>query len=98
MKIKNGKVIANEIVDEFKTTKVIQIDLKTKRAEVDIGSDGQVPFLSLFPSESSVHLDKNAKSDFTFISFPEYSGWNILMAEVRKYSLYVVFTRDTFVG
>jgi len=98
MKIKNGKVVANGTINEFKTIKAIQIDLKTKWAGVSCGSVGQVPFVSLSPNESSIHLDKKAESDYTFISFPEYSGWDILIAEVRKYSLYVVFTRDTFVG
>lgn len=94
--ISEGKVKVNEINKGnpyfFEKTKVMLIDLHTKRAEVGIMYSNNIPHISLCPSEDSVHLVES-KNEFTDISFPEYEGWMILMAQVVKYSLYITFAK-----
>ena len=92
--VSKGKVEVNEREPYFfKKTKVILVDLHTKRAETAICSFNDIPAILLSPTEDSVHLSKS-KNEFTELSFPEFKGWNILTAQVVKYNLYITFVKE----
>ncbi len=94
--VSKGKVEVNSkcMAYFFKKTKVIMIDLHTKRAEAGIGYDNNnIPMIFLCPTEDSVHLSKS-KNEFTELSFPEFKGWRILTAQVVKYNLYITFVKE----
>ena len=97
MKVSRGgpiRVNKNCPIYEYKKTKVIIVDLNTKRAAVITGSNpGDIPFIALMIAEDTVYENKKAKKLSTEITFPEYKGWSILQAEVCKYCLAITFVK-----
>ena len=85
--------ISNRAYHPYKQRRIISIDMDTKRGEVCIGSNGNIPCVILFKSEGTCYENKKAKCEATEITFPEFKGWNICLAEISKYTLFVGFIK-----
>lgn len=97
--ITRGKVRVNEEAKpyDFKFCKTVCIDLHTKRADImGEGSDNDIPVIFLEPNEDSIHLDEKTNEELTEITFPEFKGWSILLADVQKYTLFITFVKYEF--
>lgn len=54
-----------------------------------------IPSIYIEANEDSLYLNKKInKKELTCIEFPTYSNWNILIANICKYSLYVCLVKD----
>jgi len=71
----------------------IEIDMHTKRAVVDGGeSGGEFPVVCIGADDETLHLDTRATTD-TRVSFPDYPGWDVFLAECTRYTCRVVLVR-----
>lgn len=63
----------------------IFVDLHSKRCDVD-DCDGQIRIRAI--PDISLHLDESKPIDAeTIIELPEFSGWEVFLAEISKYTL-----------
>lgn len=100
MKIKSqGKVALSDMkYYTLDNTITILIDLKAKRAEIlGVGTHHEngesTPLISLSYSNETIYLDDSYNDNITEISFPEYNGYDILWANISKYTLTITFGR-----
>ena len=71
----------------------IEIDMHTKRAVVDGGeSSGEFPVVCIGADDETLHLDTRATTN-TRVSFPDYPGWDVDVAECTRYTCRVVLVR-----
>lgn len=95
-----GAVRVNEshAIDYHENIKMLHVDLKSKRAQVDLfGSDWSssvtgdtihIPFVRLSATDETLHLDNSKdRSSVTELSFPDLVGWDILCADITRYTL-----------
>ena len=101
-----GAVRVNEspAIDYHENVKMLHVDLKSKRAQVDLfGTDwcvsepentSHIPFVRLSATDETIHLDNSKdKSSVTELSFPDLAGWDIIFADVSRYTLTILFKK-----
>lgn len=95
-----GAVIANDngvVYRESEDICIVCMDLETERARTSgtgFGG-GDPPNVFLEATEGSIHLHKEkSRDEVTVVSFPEFVGWTIFMADVSRYTLSLTFLKD----
>lgn len=83
-----GEIIVNsgwEVPGEYK---VLSFDLHSKYSEIlSWGSEDEYPFVLLWANERTLKTDEGMKNQPTEIKLKDYRGWNVLGADVGRYSL-----------
>ena len=91
--VRSGKVVVNNSF-EAPNARVLYVDLQSKRADVFCtGSNGLIPMVILCATSETLHLDEQNLEEHTEIEFPEFKEWQIVCAEVARYTLYIAFTK-----
>jgi len=96
-----GEVIVNDgiVYRKYDDIVALEIDLHSKHAEISAtgGSpDGETIILEA--NENTMHINKmegEIWEKYTILKFPDYRGWTLFASELSRYTLYVVFTRNT---
>lgn len=73
----------------------IVVDLDSKRCDVqndDFGEDG-APRVWIRATDISLHLTEYATNKYTIISFPEFAGWTVWLADISRYTLRVCLVK-----
>ncbi len=73
----------------------IEVDLGSKRASIfswGTGDDAEVPAVWLERTEETLHTTRLKRE--TIVSFPEFTGWRVYLAEAGKYTLRVVLVKE----
>lgn len=73
----------------------IELDMHSKYAAVsciEYGSDGGSPVVHIGADERTLHTNTSTDVD-TQVSFPDYAGWDVFVAECTRYTCRVVLVR-----
>lgn len=93
-----GAPVPNQAYEYFRGrwVRLVEIDMQSKYCEVmATGGGPNGPSVFLIAGTDSLHLDETKPRDaYTAIEFPEYKGWDIWTAEISRYSLRLVLTKD----
>lgn len=88
------------VIMKRKGLHLVEVDMKTKWCGVScyISSpflDEEAPGLMVDCQSRSLHFTPKKKRIHTSISFLEYAGWDIWIAECNRYTLRVVLIKNT---
>lgn len=89
-----GALLINSayIYKKYKDICIVIVDMKSKRGDISYtgSEENECPSLGIEPNKDSVYLNpKCQETKVTQIVFKDFKKWNILMANVNKYSIYV---------
>lgn len=72
----------------------IEVDMKSKRCEVAAHTETWTHVPELWISgDNALHLKKGCERELTAVTFPEYRGWQVFLAEISRYTLRVCLVR-----
>lgn len=72
----------------------LYIDMETKRAKVlAVGSNGDIPCITVESSDGSLHLDESKLGTPTEIEFPEYAGFSVFSCDIARYTISLCLTK-----
>lgn len=98
MNIQPGEVRVNKCTLRSVSEEImaLSVDLESKRAYISTwGGDDEGPILMLGADEGTLHTDTALAGELTVLSWPEYAGWSIWSADLRKYTLYVCLVKES---
>lgn len=91
--IEQGAVFVNDGYVHHQADGIVAIcfDLQSKRAEYGGTTGGEnTPIIMLDANEYTTKIDEAKKHETTFLELPEYSGWEVFLGSVSRYTLRLV--------
>jgi hypothetical protein len=85
-----GAIDVNYAIVVSKGDKIalLEIDLKSKRAEIVAHGESDAPLLTLRANDETLRLNPAyTKDDMTQISFPAFAGWEVFCCDASRYTI-----------